>query len=63
MLLSLTPGDNIETNTLPYFGGSTLPGTPQMDTIKNQFFEGLNFGCQCFFDISTDLGEKYFDVL
>ena len=34
--------------------GCHLPGTPQIDPPKNQFFELLKLGCQCFM-ISADI--------
>ena len=34
-----------------------------MDPPKNQVFERLKLGCQFFFDISTYLTDKYFDIV
>ena len=61
-VLSLISGDNNETNTLTYFGGISLPETPQMDTPNINFLNDLISGAS-FFDISTYLREKYFNVI
>ena len=62
MLLFLISGVDKEINTATYFGGTTLPGTPQMDTPKINFLNCLTLGAS-FFGISTYLREKYFDML
>ena len=53
----------LEANILTEFGGITSLRPPSKWTPKNQFFEWLKLGCQCFFAVSRYLRHKSFGVV